>query len=359
MRIVNHSRNMWLTMRRYYDTFLWGGRMNLKSSLIKLMEESGNDYVSGSRLASSLSVSRSAIWKAVEGLRAEGYEVSAVTNRGYRLTSAGDVLSQMGIKRYIDSRGVFSIEVRKSVTSTNTVVRELAAKGAHEGYVLAAEEQTSGKGRLGRSFYSPAGYGAYFSLLLRPGVESGLRQSYIGAGDAALITSAAAVATARAIEAVFNVRVGIKWVNDLMADDKKVCGILTEASIDIESGSVDNAVLGIGINISEPDNGYPDAIKDVAAPLIKKSTGGGNQRCRLIAATLDNFWAFYTNLARREFLEEYRERSVVTGRDIFILSGNKKTPAHALEIDDDCRLLVRCDNGEITALNAGEVSVRV
>ena len=341
--------------------------MSLKSQIIRLLVDAGDDFVSGNSLATALSVSRSAVWKAVEALRADGFCISAVTNRGYRLLDYGDVLSPAGVERYIRTGGVFTVEVRKTVTSTNTVLRELAAAGAPEGYVLAAEEQTAGKGRLGRSFYSPAGHGVYFSLLLRPGLASapqraGLEPAAVRPalkqGEAAFITSAAAVAAARAIESVLGVQVGIKWVNDLLLADRKVCGILTEASVDIESGSLDHAVLGIGINITAPESGYPDVISDVAAPVLESAAGAESVRCRIIASTLDNFWAFYENLSRRDFLDEYRRRSVVVGREIFVLSGSDRIPARALAIDDDCRLVVRYQCGDTAALNAGEVSIR-
>ena len=325
--------------------------MSLKHRLVEILEDGGDNYISGSSLASGLSVSRSAVWKAVEALRAEGCDISAVTNRGYRLESSGDALSASGIERCLATKSVFAVDVRKTVPSTNTALRELAAKGTPEGYVIAAEGQTAGKGRLGREFHSPAGHGVYFSLLLRP--VGGLN---VGA---TLVTPAAAVAAARAIESVLGIRVGIKWVNDLFLGDKKVCGILTEATFHMESGTVESAVLGIGLNITKPEGGYPDAIRHIAAPLTQAWPGRENRRCRLIASTLDNFWAFYRDLSGRAFLDEYRERSIVLGRRIYVLSTGEPRPAEAIEIDDECRLVVRYDNGDVARLGSGEVSIRL
>ena len=341
--------------------------MSLKMKLVELLEESGDGYVSGNSLAGALSVSRNAVWKAVESLRAEGYDILAVTNRGYRLAGYGDALSVSGIEKNLTTKGVFVIDVRKSVSSTNTVLRELAVKGAPEGYVLVAEEQTAGKGRLGRDFHSPGGHGIYFSLLLRPGSGASSRSGTQGGGASGLggtqggvelITSAAAVAVAGAIEAVLGIRVGIKWVNDLFIGDRKVCGILTEATFDMETGTADSAVLGIGVNISEPESGYPDAIRSIAAPLLQSKAGFGGVRSRLIAAVLDSIWGYYQNLAGKEFLDEYRDRSVVLGRRIYVISGGEATPARALEIDDECRLKVRYDDGVVATLGSGEVSVK-
>jgi len=323
--------------------------LNLKQQLLKHLEDSGDNYLSGNALAKKLSVSRNAVWKTVQSLRAEGYEVLATTNKGYRLKSCGDVLSEEGIRKYIRNAGIFSVEVRKSVTSTNTVLRESAANGAPEGTVLAAEEQTAGKGRQGRQFHSPARHGVYFSLLLRP---------VTNANNAALITSAAAVAAARAIEDVTGVRAGIKWVNDLFANGKKVCGILTEATFGMESGQVESAVLGIGINVTKPAEGFPGTLESTAGTLTDRATGKDNERCRLIASTLDNFWEFYTDLPARKFLDEYRSRSIILGRDIYVLTGDEKKPARALAIDETCGLIVRFENGETAVLSSGEVSIR-
>ena len=322
----------------------------LKAHLLKLMVENRVAYISGGELAKELGVSRNAVWKAVQSLRAEGYDIAAITNKGYRLENSGDILSEAGMYAFVETAGAFRFDVRKTVTSTNTVLRDLAAAGAPEGYVLVAEEQTAGKGRRGRGFHSPAGNGVYFSLLLRPGART---------GDSQLITSAAAVAVARAIEAVFGVKPGIKWVNDIFVEGKKVCGILTEAAFGMESGLIESAVLGIGINVTKPERGFPKEIESIAGVLTGGSKCADNERCRLIAASLDNFWAYYQNLAAHEFLEEYRERSIIIGKEIDVVTGLETQPAQAIAIDDNCALVVRYKNGETATLNSGEVSVRV
>ena len=324
--------------------------MNIRSQLLVLLEENRGRYLSGGTLAAELSVSRNAVWKAVESLRGSGYGISAVKSKGYRLDDSGDILSDDGISCRFRHSGVFRVDTRKSVTSTNTVLRDLASKGAPEGYVVAAEGQTEGKGRQGRSFQSPSGHGVYFSVLLRPSYSS---------ADVALITPAAAVAAARAIRDVFGLQVGIKWVNDLMVSGRKVCGILTEASFDMESGMIDSAVLGIGINVTLPEHGFSEDLENIAASLTDRQAGKDDERCKLIAATLDYFWDFYEDLPSRSFLDEYRKPSVVTGRDIYVLSGGEKKPARALEINDDSGLVVRYENGETEVLRSGEVSVRV
>ena len=337
--------------------------MGVKSQLLRLLMDNRCEYISGETLAHKLVVSRNAIWKAVESLRAEGYRISAMTNKGYRLEENGDIITEAGLTGFIKNTGVFQVDIRKSVTSSNSVLRELASKGAPEGYVLIAEEQTAGKGRLGRSFHSPGGHGVYFSLLLRPGdrafgSDHGPQSAISGAGDTSLITAAAAVATAQAIEEFTGVHAGIKWVNDLFVNGKKVCGILTEAVFSMESGMMESAVLGIGINITRAEEGFPEMLEGIAGTLTDRATGGDGERCRIIAATLDYFWKYYKSLSSREFLDEYRERSIVTGRDIMVLSGGGQRIARALYVDDNCGLVVRYEDGETATLVSGEVSIR-
>ena len=323
--------------------------MNVKTRLIRLLDENRGKYISGAKIANELNVSRNAVWKAMKSLQENGYVISAVSNKGYRLDSTGDLLSAEGIRSYLKNPDIFLVDVRKSVTSTNTVLRELAEKNLPEGYVLVSEAQTAGKGRQGRAFFSPSGHGVYFSILLRPNLKS---------EEVALITPAAAVAAARAIEQISGICVGIKWVNDLFNRGKKVCGILTEASVNMEDGSVDSVILGIGINITEPENGYPEAIRGIAGALLGTGGATDNIRCKIIAAVLENFWRFYKNLSKLEFLNEYRTRSTVIGRDIFVISHGEKIAAHAVAIDEKCRLVVRYENGETEILSAGEISVR-
>ena len=323
--------------------------MSTKTQLLEILAKNQTTYTSGAKLAAELTISRNAVWKAIENLREDGYSIAAATNKGYRLTYHSDILTEASITSHIMNTAAYTLDVRKTVTSTNAVLRELATAGAPEGYVVVADEQTSGKGRMGRTFHSPAGHGVYFSILLRPGPKS---------ADASLITSAAAVAAAQAIEEVLGMSVGIKWVNDLFLDGKKVCGILTEASFDMENGYIESAILGIGINVTTPDDGYPDEIKDIAVSLASGQSATAGERCRLIASTLDNFWGYYADLSERRFLDEYRKRSILIGRSINVITHDGIIKAQAIAIDDDCRLIVRYENGETRRLNSGEVSVR-
>jgi len=256
------------------------------------------------------------------------------------------------------------IEVQPCVTSTNTLLKEAAREGAPHGKVLIALEQTAGKGRLGRSFYSPSRTGLYISLLLRPQLPP---------EKATLLTTVAAVAVARAMEEVTGESVGIKWVNDVYRNGRKLCGILTEASVSTVATAsadpaLDFAIVGIGINLITPPGGFPEAIRDIAGALYETETDcPADLRPRLTAALLNHFMEYYKKLPETTFLEEYRKRSFLLGQDIYVLGALDATGghlenarlAHAEAIDDELRLVVTYPDGTREVLSSGEVSVRI
>ena len=322
---------------------------NRNEAVLALLDEARGRYLSGEEMALRLAVSRAAVWKAVRALRDEGYPIAAAPNRGYALAETADVLSAHGIRKYLTgAAAALRVETRDRVSSTNTVLRERAASGGPAGAVLVAGEQTAGRGRMGRGFFSPGGTGLYLSVLLRPDAPP---------GDAALLSTAAAVAVAEAVEAVSGRGTGIKWVNDVYLDGKKICGILTEAGIDLESGTLDYAVLGIGVNVYAPEGGFPDGLDASAAAVFDAPRG--DLRNRLAAEILNRVTPFCQDLSARRFVSEYRRRSLVLGREIRILSGGESGRAFALSVDDDCRLRVRYPDGREALLSAGEVSVRL
>ena len=195
------------------------------------------------------------MWKAIQKLEEAGHKIRAVPKRGYTLAPESDVLTVQSVSRFLDTDMPVYLQVQTEVTSTNTLLKAQAEQGAPEGTVLIAESQTAGKGRLGRHFTSPPGTGIYFSLLLRP---------HCTAEKSLFITTTAAVAVCEAIEQVTGLNPQIKWVNDIYLNEKKVCGILTEASVDFENGGLNWAVLGIGINIAVPKEGFPEEIRSIA-----------------------------------------------------------------------------------------------
>ena len=225
-----------------------------KEDLLTLLWQNADAYISGEELARRLSVSRTAVWKAIGQLREAGYNIESVSNRGYRLLSESDVLSEEGIRRHLKHQEL-ELQVYKTITSTNTVLKALAAEGAPAGLALIAGEQTAGRGRMGRSFYSPADSGLYLSLLLRPNVS---------AVEATRLTACAAVAVAETIEELSGRPAQIKWVNDIFVDGRKVCGILTEASVDCENGMMHYVIIGLGVNTRVPAGDFPEELKGIA-----------------------------------------------------------------------------------------------
>ncbi len=323
------------------------------------MLEQHEDFISGADIAGALGVSGTAVWKAVNKLRSEGYMIEAVTNKGYKLCGHGDVLSMDTIRNYLHDKNAngLKIEVFDSIDSTNNVCKSRAEAGEKDGYVAVSANQTGGRGRRGRSFFSPAGTGLYMSFLLRPAGYT--------ARQALRFTTIAAVSVCEAIEEVSGRDAGIKWVNDIFMEGRKVCGILTEASFDLESGGLDYAVVGIGINVFTPDGGFPEAIRDVAGSVFNISRveydGPGDARSRLAAAVISHFMARYhaSDSDSKDYISEYRKRCVMLGRKINILMpGADPVSAEAIDIDDECGLIVRYTDGSEETLRSGEISIR-
>lgn len=324
--------------------------MAVKDKILEIFEADRGTFHSGEELASVLGVSRNAVWKAVKQLEADGYNFDAVTGKGYRLLEDCDVLSEFGIRKYLgDCQNKFNLKVYKTISSTNTVLKELAAEGAPEGTILIASEQTSGRGRMNRKFYSPTGTGLYMSILLRPRMN---------AEEALFLTTAAAVAVARVIEEISGKTAGIKWVNDVFVEGKKVCGILTEASFDMESGGLEYAISGIGLNISSPEGGFPDEIKDIASAIFDKESVPKDAKNRITAGIIKYFTEYYETLSQRTFFDEYVRRSIIIGHDIKVTGRGEPRAAKALAIDENCNLKVQYEDGSQELLSSGEVSIR-
>lgn len=323
--------------------------MRVTEQVLGFLERNRGRYISGGDIAAALGVSRNAVWKAVKSLQEKGYEIGAVTNKGYLLSEKNDILSAQSIEKYITCEGV-RVEYRACVTSTNTLLKEMAENGEKEGLLLVASEQTAGKGRRGRSFSSQKGTGVYFSLLLRPDMEL---------SDSLLMTTCAAVAVAKAVEKNAGRHTQIKWVNDVYIGDKKICGILTEASFDVEGGGLAYAVLGIGINICFSENSLPEELKDIAGAVFDESGFSGDAVNKIVADTVNFFMEEYPCLSKKNFLPDYRKRSYLDGKKIVVIKPNEQRAADALGVDDDFRLLVRYGDGTQEALSSGEVSTKL
>lgn len=337
--------------------------MSIKEQVLLLLENQRGSFFSGQEIADKLSVTRASVWKAVKALQKEGYAIEAVNNKGYTLKKAPDVLSAVYIEQELQNAGVdLKVQVEKKVDSTNNVLKQYIADGETGNMVLLAEEQSAGRGRRGRSFYSPEGTGLYMSLLLHPDATP---------EEGTMLTTLAAVAAAKAIEKVANEVVQIKWVNDVWMRGKKISGILTEGSASLEEGKLEYVIVGIGINIYEPKEGFPEEIKDVAGAVFTSHIPRENLRNRLAAEFIINFMEYFRAFPARNYLEEYRERCFVIGKRVRIITPGA-APAEAVKeaetgreyaqvlgIDDACHLKVQYDDGEVEFLSSGEISIKM
>lgn len=324
--------------------------MSVKESVLKILEENRETSISGEELAKYLSVSRAAVWKAINALRGEGYNITAVTNRGYQLTKDNDLLSAEGIKIFLNPKyNENYIRVYKTIDSTNQEAKKiLMDDDIPHGTVLLSEEQTAGRGRFQRKFFSPSNKGIYMSVILRPNIEL---------SKAIHITTSAAVSVCRAIENLTNKRPKIKWVNDIFLDEKKICGILTEATGNFESGRVENVVVGIGINFKTKEADFPDDIKDVAGSIFEGEEPNIT-RNQLVAEILNELLYMCDNLEDKSIMQEYKVLSFVLGKKVSFLKNNRLNKAKAVDISDEGALVVQYENGDLDYLNSGEISVK-
>lgn len=251
------------------------------------------------------------------------------------------------ILQHCSHRSRFLVEVHPVLHSTNDTVKALARDGAPAGTVVFAEQQTGGRGRMGRSFFSPPGSGIYMTLLLRP--QNAFR-------SATAVTTFAAVAVARAIERVTDYSPAIKWVNDIFLGGKKVSGILAEGAISPDGSGFDYIALGIGINVQK--TAFPAELSNIATSL-EAECGGAIDRDLLAAALLDALVPLLLGEIPHTAMEEYRRRSFVLGRALTVVVGDRSFPATAVRIEDDGNLIVAAEDGREERLFAGEVSLRI
>ena len=323
----------------------------LKDDVLKLIYRE-NGYISGESISRILGVSRTAVNTAVKNLRDDGYEIISSTNKGYLLKNDPDILSKGAISAFLPDGKDEYVCFFDSVDSTNTVLKGLAAKGAGSGTVVIADHQTGGKGRRGRSFASPSGAGVYLSYLLKP--ESGFDKI----SD---LTSWTAVAIADAIRNAYGLDSNIKWVNDLLMNRKKICGILTEASVEGESGFIDTCIIGIGVNVNESE--FPAELSDIATSISIENGGELFSRAKLAAEMIRSMDRLASDWPGSSYyLERYRELNITAGSTItaypLMAENGQGRTGKAIAVNDDFSLKVEFSDGSIEDLKSGEVSVR-
>ena len=255
------------------------------------------------------------------------------------------ILDKKILEKYLDPK--LNITIFEELDSTNNYLKKLGSQGEKENQLVIALSQTGGRGRMGRSFYSPNGTGIYFSLLLHP---------KFSAEKSLFLTVMAAVSVAETVMKYNSNNIKIKWVNDIYIDGKKVCGILTEGAINSDK-SLNYAVVGIGINVVVPENGFPDDIKEIATAIFPGKTEE-NIKEKIVAEVVNKFFKMYNGIDT-DFVKRYKEYSYLTGKEINIIQGETTRPATVIGITDDCHLFVKNESGELEEISSGDVSVRV
>lgn len=322
--------------------------MSVKDEALLALAGAGKEYISGAALAERLNVSRNAVWKAVKALEDEGYSIDSVTGKGYRISTENNRISSELISAELDADSMWKkIIVYDTVDSTNNRAKELASLGAAHGTAVIADTQSAGKGRVGRSFASPSGTGLYMSVIIRPEFSIDTAQ---------LITACAACAAAEATEKLCGADVNIKWVNDLYMNGRKICGILTEASLSLENNSLDYAVIGIGVNVRSVRGIFSGELSS-AATSVEDETGIKISRNSLCAGILKNLEKQLADVESRAFLEEYRRRELLTGNMITANAGGESIAGKAIAIDDNANLVVRLSDGTVRTFGSGEANL--
>ena len=326
--------------------------MTSRDAVLSLLREE-EGFLSGEALSRRLGLSRAAVWKAVDALRGAGYEIEARTGLGYRLASAPDVLTEAEIRGFLGPTAIVGRELRcfQELDSTSTYLK--AQGDAPDGTVAVADSQTAGRGRMDRSFQSPKGQGIYLSVLLRPPLPPDRLPP---------VTALAGVAVCAAVERVCGARPGLKWPNDPVLNGKKLCGILTELSLEAETGRVQSLVLGIGINVGQGPEDFTPEVREMATSL-RQELGRPVSRPQLTAALLEELDRAYAALLAGDlsaYLTAYRRRCVNLGKTVQLIpfGGGDRETAQAVDIDGEFSLVVRGADGKERTVRSGEVSVR-
>lgn len=320
----------------------------MKAKVLKILKDS-EGFISGEKISDEFNMTRSGIWKYINMLKEDGYNIESIPRKGYRLISSPDILTYEEIEEYLYTDFIGrNVHYFGSIDSTNKEAKERAFD-EKEGTVLVAEEQLGGKGRLGRQWISPKGKGIWMSIILKPQVDP---------MKVAKITLLGAAAVNKALDNM-NIKSQIKWPNDILIDDKKICGILTE--MNCELNMINYVVMGIGINVNLDENEIPEDLKEKATS-IKISKNKAIDRKILLANILNEFEELYLSFKDKgnisQAMEICRNNSALIGKDIRVIKGEEVKLGKALDINEEGQLVVEFENGNVENIYSGEVSIR-
>lgn len=321
-----------------------------RERVYQLLQERRGKFFSGQEISKRLGVSRAAVWKSIDRLRRDGYIIDARTGLGYRLSAAPDVLVEREVRHFMrQDTACPDLRCLEEVDSTNSYLKREALQGAPHKTAVTANCQTAGRGRRERGFVSPAGKGVYLSVLLRPHLPP---QSLMGA------TGMAAVAVCNAIERTAGVRPGIKWTNDLVLGGKKLCGILTELSVEAETGMAESLIIGAGVNVSQEPEDFGPEVAEIATSLAQE--GYQVSLAALAAAMIEELYELDDALGGdiSRWVDAYRRDCVTLGKQVRLLWTGEQEEAAALDVDGQFGLVVQLRDGTRRTVRTGEVSVR-
>ena len=320
----------------------------LQEQILSYLEKNKGQQVTGGELAREFQVSRTAVWKSIHALCENGHRIQSFSKSGYVLLSESDGLSKTSIQSNLTTKTFGQhLELLKTIPSTNQYLKELAIHDLPEGYAVLANEQTQGRGRLNRTFHSPSNEGIYLSILVKP---------QIALSETPFLTICTAVAVSQAIEKICGFTAGIKWVNDLYYDNKKLCGILTEGFVSAELQIIDYAIVGIGINTGHV---VPE-VQDIATSIydVTHILGIRNQ---LIAEILNQFEKIYVQFTqqdkKQDILQEYVDKLFIMNRKIQVITSDKPYEAIVTGVDISGALIVRNIAGETIHINSGSINL--
>lgn len=322
----------------------------MRMMIVEMLKNAGEDFLSGERIADKLGISRTAVWKHIQTLRSNGYEIISSERCGYKLKDAPDLLLPSEIQIGLNTKIIGKeMHYKPSVDSTNRLAKALAYHGAADGAIVVAEEQLGGKGRLERSFYSPRNKGIWFSVIMRPKFLP---------YEAPKCTLMAAVAVAEAMKR-FDLRAEIKWPNDIMHDGRKLVGILTEMTCELSR--INYIVVGVGINVNISRDEFPEEIRPVAASL-SEINGEPLSRVKLFRAVIEEFDKLYLKINESGFdevLKRWKKYNITLGKTVKVISATDGSSftGKAIDLDAEGALIVDTKEGRRTVY-AGDVSIR-
>ncbi len=324
--------------------------MKTKEQLLSYLREKIGEWVSGEIISTKIGVSRSAIWKHIRTLREEGYVIESSSKKGYLLTSKSNRLFANEIPDGLNTEifGKRGIHYFREIGSTNVKAKELAAGGAPEGTLVISEMQTQGRGRKGRSWFSHPGGAICASLILRPTIPP---------SEAPTITLLTGVAVAEALRSLMPLEALIKWPNDILINGKKLAGILTEISTEMDA--IDYVVVGIGLNVNIPLESFPEDIREIATSILIEK-GSHFPRIDIIRAILHCFEKYYKQLKQIGFepiIKQWKALSDMIGRQVTVDMMGRKCTGRVEEIDNDGTMILKDEQGTLHRIFSGDVAL--